>query len=51
VGPRTLRALSPLFRYSAPREAWVLRLVGRRVGPALTAEPPDPPGTRADRHR
>jgi hypothetical protein len=36
VGSRTLRVLSPLFRYSAARDAWVLRLVGRRVGPALT---------------
>jgi hypothetical protein len=31
-----MRALTPFFRYSASRDAWVLRLVGRRVGPALT---------------
>jgi hypothetical protein len=49
VGSRTLRVLSPLFRYSAARDAWVLRLVGRRVGPALTTESPDPLTMRANR--
>ena len=28
-------AVRPFFRWSYGREAWVLRLVGRRVGPVL----------------
>jgi hypothetical protein len=31
----TLRLLRPLFRYSAMREAYVLRLIGRSFGPVL----------------
>jgi hypothetical protein len=31
-------ALSPLLRYSAAREAYVLRLVGREFGPVLRVE-------------
>ncbi len=27
--------LMPLFRYSSAREAYVLRVVGRRIGPVL----------------
>ena len=30
-----LSVLSPLFKYSDSREAWVLRGVGRWAGPAL----------------
>ena len=35
VSRRTLILLKPLFRYSERREAYVLRLIGRRVGPVL----------------
>jgi len=37
VSPRTITALRPLFRYSTSRDAYVLRGVGRRVGPVLRA--------------
>jgi hypothetical protein len=30
--------LSPVFRYSYSRDAYVLRLIGGRVGPVLRAE-------------
>ncbi len=34
--PRQLKPLlTPLFRYSAARDAYVLRLVGRSTGPVL----------------
>ncbi len=35
VGRRTLTMLKPFFRYSRVRDAYVLRLVGRRHGPVL----------------
>ena len=35
VSARTLRVLGVFFRYSFSREAWVLRGVGRWVGPVL----------------
>jgi hypothetical protein len=35
VGPTTVRVLSPLFRYSYTRDAYVLRVIGRRRGPVL----------------
>lgn len=35
VRPATLRLLRPIVRYSASRDAFVLRLVGKRVGPVL----------------
>lgn len=35
VPPLAITALRPLFRYSATRDAYVLRAVGRRVGPVL----------------
>jgi hypothetical protein len=35
VAPALLSALRPLFRYSATRDAHVLRLVGNRIGPVL----------------
>lgn len=33
-----LMLLTPVFRYSDSRDAYVLRLVGRRVGPVLRAD-------------
>jgi hypothetical protein len=35
VSPRTLTMLSPFLRYSWSREAYILRLVGARLGPVL----------------
>lgn len=35
VDTRVLKVLSPLFRYSESRRAWVLRGVGGVVGPKL----------------
>ncbi|MHB8691974.1 MAG: hypothetical protein ACYDHH_12080 [Solirubrobacteraceae bacterium] len=35
VSPITLRLLTPLLRHSASRDAFVLRLVGNKVGPVL----------------
>jgi hypothetical protein len=35
VSAVTLRWLQPLFRYSYTRDAWVLRVVGNRLGPVL----------------
>jgi len=35
VAPSTLTLLWPLFRYSAIRDAYVLRLIGGRRGPVL----------------
>jgi hypothetical protein len=35
VARHWLLLLRPLLRYSATRDAYVLRLVGRRVGPVL----------------
>lgn len=35
--PWTLIALAPLFRYDFARDAYVLRLIGNRVGPVLRA--------------
>jgi hypothetical protein len=35
VGKNTLLLLSPLFRYSYSRDAFVLRGVGRSLGPVL----------------
>jgi hypothetical protein len=37
VSRHLLLALRPMFRYSAMRDAYVLRGVGRRVGPVLRA--------------
>jgi hypothetical protein len=36
VGRVTLVVVSPLFRYSYRRDAYVLRGIGRRHGPVLT---------------
>ena len=35
VSPATARLLSPFFRYSVGRDAYVLRAVGNRRGPVL----------------
>ena len=35
VSPAVFTAMSPLFRYSVSRDAYVLRGVGRRRGPVL----------------
>ncbi|MCW3032210.1 MAG: hypothetical protein QOK19_483 [Solirubrobacteraceae bacterium] len=35
VAPRWLAIGRPLLRYSEPRDAYVLRLVGRKWGPVL----------------
>ena len=35
-----LRFLVPLFRYDEPRDAYILRLIGRWTGPVLKARPP-----------
>jgi hypothetical protein len=39
ISATLLRALRPLLRYSAKRRAWVLRGVGRWVGPVLVERP------------
>ncbi len=36
--------LTPLFRYSTAREAYVLRVVGRRMGPVLRFDRRGPSG-------
>jgi hypothetical protein len=43
IRPATLVVLRPLFRYSAGRDAYVLRIVGNRFGPVLEVAPPDLP--------
>lgn len=40
VGRTTIRLASPLFRYSYNRDAYVLRIVGNRVGPVLKLRTP-----------
>jgi hypothetical protein len=42
VSPLRMTLLRPLFRYSVTRDAYVLRVVGRRLGPVLTPAPPPP---------
>lgn len=39
VSPRTVALLRPLFRYSPNRDAYVLRAIGRSLGPVLTVRP------------
>ena len=41
VHPLLLRLLSPLFRFSYPRSAYVLRIGGGRHGPVLVPKPHD----------
>jgi hypothetical protein len=43
IKPTTLVVLRPLFRYSAGRDAYVLRIVGNRFGPVLEVAAPDLP--------
>jgi len=40
VGKRTIRLVRPFFRYSRVRDAYVLRVVGRRHGPVLRLKRP-----------
>jgi hypothetical protein len=35
VAPRLLRALRPVFVYNHNRDAYILRAVGKRIGPVL----------------
>jgi hypothetical protein len=35
VSPLLLRLLAPIFRYDHPRDAFVLRFVGKWIGPVL----------------
>jgi hypothetical protein len=39
VAPATLTLLTPLFRYSSSRDAYVMRGVGNRMGPVLRPRP------------
>ena len=49
VSAATISWLRPFFRYSSSRSAYILRVVGARVGPVLvrerppTSPPPAPP--------
>ena len=43
IRPGTLVVLRPLFRYSAGRDAYVLRIVGNRLGPVLEVASPVAP--------
>ena len=38
IAPRWIAVGRPLFRYSTPRDAYVLRVVGRKWGPVLRSE-------------
>jgi len=38
VAPQWLLALAPVLRYSATRDAYVLRVVGNSYGPVLRSE-------------
>jgi len=40
LGPVCFAILFPLLRWSHSREAYVLRLVGNRVGPVVRRRPP-----------
>ena len=40
IRPVALVVVRPLFRYSAGRNAYVLRFVGNRIGPVLELGPP-----------
>jgi hypothetical protein len=43
-----VRLLWPFFRYSAWRDAWVLRIIGERFGPVVRPSPGPGPALRAD---
>jgi hypothetical protein len=38
IAPHTLAVLRIAFRYSYSRDAYVLRVVGNRIGPVLVAQ-------------
>jgi hypothetical protein len=38
IAPRWIAIGRPLFRYSTPRDAYVLRVVGRKWGPVLRSD-------------
>jgi hypothetical protein len=40
VGKGTIRLVRPFFRYSRVRDAYVLRIIGRRHGPVLRLKRP-----------
>ena len=47
VSPPTVTLLWPLFRYSAIRDAYILRLIGGRRGPVLVVRRPVDHGARS----
>ena len=49
VSRGAILVLAPFFRYSNSRAAYVLRGVGEKIGPVLTA--PAPPDRRRKGHR
>ena len=50
VSHGTLVLLKPLFRHSASRNAYVLRGVGRKMGPVLVDARHAPPGAHTTMH-
>ena len=50
VAPRTVTLLTPLFRYSYSRDAYILRGIGGKRGPVLRVQTtrPVPAGTDRD---
>jgi hypothetical protein len=44
VSPRTLTLCRPLISLDLPRDAYVLRVVGQRMGPVLREDRRDRPG-------
>jgi hypothetical protein len=44
ISPRLLAALRPLLRYSTSRGAYVLPLIGSRLGPVIKPRTPAGPG-------
>jgi hypothetical protein len=46
VSPVVIKLLSPFFRYSTTRDAYVLRLGGEKRGPVLRDSPEPPPPQR-----
>ena len=41
VNPKLIRGLAPVVRYSAGRQAYILRGVGGRFGPVLVPKQPE----------
>jgi hypothetical protein len=48
VNPALIRGLAPVVRYSAGRQAYVLRGVGGRLGPVLVPKHPPREGEYAE---